>query len=247
MINVKNNFEEKLESIENTLSKWQQRELTLFGRVQIIKTFALSKITLPATVLCIPSEITKRITSVLYKFLWRASDKISRIRVTLSIDNCCLNMTDIKYFFDSLHASWISRLLEADPNVHSWAQIPKLLLGSLEVDCLYLRFNHDESVLFPETELLTKFCKEALLCFNKAYVCNEELFERSILNQTVWGNKFITKLVGQKRSVLYLRNWIRSGVRKVCDVQFKNGILDENAIYLKLDCEKNIFCEILLA
>ena len=71
LINVKKNFEEKVESIENTLSKWQQRELTLFGRVQIIKTlnFALSKITLPATVLCVPSEIIKRIISVLYKFL----------------------------------------------------------------------------------------------------------------------------------------------------------------------------------
>ena len=99
------------------------------------KNICLSKITLPATVLCVPSEITKkkRITSVLYKFLWRTNDKISRIRVTQSIDNGDLNMTDIKYFFDSLHASWFSRFLEADPNVHSWAPIPKLLLGSLDV------------------------------------------------------------------------------------------------------------------
>ena len=114
------------------------------------------------------------------------------------------------------------------------------------MDGMYLRFNYDESVLFPETEILTKFYKEALLCFNKAYVCDEELFERSILNQPLWGNKFITKLVRRKRSVLYLRNWIRSGVRKVCDLPFKNGILDENGMYIKLDCKRNIFCEILL-
>ena len=50
--------------------------------LQITKTFAVSKITLPATVLCVPSEIIKRITSVLYKFLWRTNDRISRIRVT---------------------------------------------------------------------------------------------------------------------------------------------------------------------
>ena len=60
LINVQKNFGEKVENIENTLSKWQQRDLTLFGRVQIIKTFALSKITLPATVLCVPSEIITR-------------------------------------------------------------------------------------------------------------------------------------------------------------------------------------------
>ena len=74
------------------------------------------------------------------------------------------------------------------------------------MDGMYLRFNYDESVLFPETEILTKFYKEALVCFNKAYVCDEELFRRSILNQPVWGNKFITKLVRRKKSVLYLRN-----------------------------------------
>ena len=217
--------------------------------MQIIKTFALSKITLRISVLCIPSQITKSITSVLYKFLWNTNDKISRIRVTQSTDNGGLNVTDIRYFFDSLHASWISRFLEANLNVHSWAQIPKLLLGSLEVDGLYLRFNYDESVLFPKTEICTKFYKEALLCFNKAYgyVCDEELFERSISNQPVWGHKFITKLVRRQKSVLYVRNWMRSGVRKVCDLPFKNGILDENGMYIKLDCKKNIFREILLA
>ena len=48
------------------------------------------------------------------------------------------------------------------------------------------------------------------------------------------------------KSVLCLRNWIRTGVRKVCDLPFRNGILDENSMYIKLDCKRNIFCEILL-
>ena len=69
-------------------------------------------------------------------------------------------MTDIKYFFDSLHASWIFRFLETDPNVYSWAQIPKLLLGSLDVDGMYLRFNYDESVLFPGQKYLQNFTEK---------------------------------------------------------------------------------------
>ena len=66
-------------------------------------------------------------------------------------------------------------------------------------------------------------------------MCDEELFERSILNQPVYRNKFITKLVRRKKSVLYLRNWIRGGVRKVCELPFKNRILDENAVYCTLN------------
>ena len=60
LINDKRNFEEKVDCIGSTLNNWQQRELTLFSRVLIIKnTFALSKITLPARVMCIPYDITK--------------------------------------------------------------------------------------------------------------------------------------------------------------------------------------------
>ena len=42
-------------------------------------------------------------------------------------------MIDTKLFFDSLHARWITRILEADPDGDSWVQIPRLLLmpGSL--------------------------------------------------------------------------------------------------------------------
>jgi len=56
----------------------------------------------------------------------------------------------------------------------------------------------------------------------------------------------ITKNTGRKKSVLFLRNWIRSGVRKVSDLPFISGILNEHSMYLKLNCKKNIYCEIML-
>ena len=99
-------------------------------------------------------------------------------------------MTDIKYFFDSLHASWISRFLEADPNIHSWAQIPKLLLGSLDVD---------GKCIIPRDKNTYEILQRSIIVFQQACVCDEELFERSILNQPVWGNKFITRLVRRKK------------------------------------------------
>ena len=41
--------DEKLDEIEDILSKWDYRDLSLFGRIQIIKPFAVSKIVLSAS------------------------------------------------------------------------------------------------------------------------------------------------------------------------------------------------------
>ena len=187
--------EEKVDSIEIILKKWQKRELTLFGRVLVLKTFALSKLILPATTMYIPLKIIKRINTLFCKFLWGSRDKVKRIRVIQSLDNGGLNMINTKPFFDSLHARWITRILETDPNMNSWVQIPNILLGLLNIDGLNLRFNFDENVSFPQIELLPCFYKHALQCFNKAYVSDKPFFERSILNQPLWGNKYITHIV----------------------------------------------------
>ena len=62
------NFEEKVNSIEAILKRWEKRELSLFGRVLILKTFALSKLVLPASLVCVPLHIVKRVDTLFYKF-----------------------------------------------------------------------------------------------------------------------------------------------------------------------------------
>ena len=52
--------------------------------------------------------------------------------------------------------------------------------------------------------------------------------------------------IGCKNTVLFLRNWIRSGVRKVGDLIFTNGVLDERSMYQRIMCKRNIHCEIML-
>ena len=90
------------------------------------------------------------------------------------------------------------------------------------------------------------FKKKAFECYNMAFVSEKSYFESTIMNQSLWGNKFITHNVGCKKTVLFLRNWIRSGVRKVGDLIFTNGVLDERSMYQRVMCKRNIHCEIML-
>ena len=58
------NFDEKINYIDTILKKWKNRNLSLFGKIQILKTYALSQLTLPATTVCIPTYLVKKALSV---------------------------------------------------------------------------------------------------------------------------------------------------------------------------------------
>ena len=49
-----------------------------------------------------------------------------------------------------------------------------------------------------------------------------------------------------KKRLFFLRKWIRGGIRKVGDLVFSNGILDERSLYHKLTVRQNIYCDIKL-
>ena len=83
-----------------------------------------------------------------------------------------------------------------------------------------------------------------IYAYSKAFKLEQTEFSISIGSQYIWGNKFITKNIGKKKSVLFLRNWIRSGVRKVSDLNFIDGKLDEQFVYNIITDKTNIYVEI---
>ena len=113
--NFKRNWDEKLQKVKHILASWKDRDLSLFGKVQIIKTFVVSQFVLPASLLVVPPEITKEIETMLYEFLWGSRDKVKRVKVTQDLKLGGLNMIDIKCLFMSFKAVWITRLLNSDP------------------------------------------------------------------------------------------------------------------------------------
>ena len=123
-LNERRNFSEKVDQIEEALKNWEKRDLSLIGRVQVIKTFAISKLVFPASLMCTPEHIIKRLNRILFKFLWRSKDEVKRIKVFQDMKNGGLNMIDLQSFIKSLIASWVIRIQAADPNTCSWVQLP---------------------------------------------------------------------------------------------------------------------------
>ncbi len=75
--NNQHNFNLKLQKLQTNLDLWRARDLTLFEKVLIIKSLALSQLVYSASNLNVPPEIMQMIKTKLFKFLWKnKKDKI---------------------------------------------------------------------------------------------------------------------------------------------------------------------------
>ena len=128
--------------------------------------------------------------------------------------------------------------IQVKHNYIRFEQLSRMFLKLFDFNGLYVMFNFDNSVLFSKIEQLLPFYKAILKCFNKAYVSDRPDFVSTIMNQPLWGNKYITILIRSKKNVLFLRNWIRSDIRRVGDLVFTDGILDENDVHQNLFVNK---------
>ena len=237
---------EKIEKVGYILDDWRKRDLSLFGKVQVIKTFAMSQFVLSATLLVVPPNVVKIIETMFYKFLWGNRDKVKRLKVVQDLKAGGLNMVDVRSSFMSFKAMWINRLLLSDPNIYNWSQLGHYYIRPFLMCNKDLIFNFDDSVDFPEVNDLVDFYKDVIVCYNKVFVNDINDFRDNISNQCIWGNKYIVVRKKKRKSVLFLRNWIRSGINKIRDLQFIDGKLDVDYIYRQIRDRHNILSEIFI-
>ena len=73
------NFDAILKSLKKTLNNWQWRNLTIWGKIQIIKTFAMPKFMYRASLLNFDKTFMKTVNSIMFNFVWNGKDKIKRL------------------------------------------------------------------------------------------------------------------------------------------------------------------------
>jgi len=56
----------------------KQRNLSPIGKVQVVKTFGVSKLLFIMNMTNTPPEIIKEANSLLYKFLWNGPNKVKK-------------------------------------------------------------------------------------------------------------------------------------------------------------------------
>ena len=98
------------------LERWKKQNLSLSGKVTVLKNYALPLLTFQASFLPLPPHFSRTINSHCKRFL--RSDKHSKVNLQTCLmdkDDGGLGVPDVESIFGSLKAKWISRLLEPSP------------------------------------------------------------------------------------------------------------------------------------
>ncbi|CAC5403322.1 unnamed protein product [Mytilus coruscus] len=80
---IDKNWNPIVEAIAKTCKEWENRNIDIYSKVQIINTYILSKAWFVAKVIFPTQEIKRRINRALYKFIWNGPE--SKIKLTENI------------------------------------------------------------------------------------------------------------------------------------------------------------------
>ena len=117
------------------LYMWSQRDLSIVGRINIIKTLALSKLVFVCSVMSTPKDFSKEVNRITFDFIW--NHKPAKIKKTTLLRQKTagdLDMRDFSLFDKALKLNWVKWLCSNSDA--PWQYIPKSLpanVGSTEL------------------------------------------------------------------------------------------------------------------
>ena len=98
--------------MEKVLNAWKCRKLTLVGRINIVKTLALSKLIFNASNLYVPPHFIDKVNNLIFNFIWEGKPpKIKKSTIVGEKVNGGLTMIDFgivvphspEFFLPGLH------------------------------------------------------------------------------------------------------------------------------------------------
>ena len=206
------NYETALNNIQKLFNAWKRHNLTPFGKIAVIKTFAISQLNHLFITLPTPNKkLLKDIESHLFNFIWDGKlDKISRKKITHTYSKGGMNMVDINNFITALKTTWIRRMyLNNDaPWVH---------LATHYIRSVSKLFYHGAQYAHKISKFTTKkFWSDVLTAWGNIL---QQMPTRQFLpeNEPLWYNPNMSKVE------LYLPNWSRQGILSLSDIVFSNG------------------------
>ena len=184
VLSFKLNLETITKSIKKTLHCWSWRGLTLIGRIQIIKTFAVPKVLYRLSLIGTNKDFIKEINQILYNFVWKGKDKVKRVTLINDIDEGGLKMPHIESMIDAQRITCIQKFL--DDSLSSWKYILNHYLNRVGGKVLF----HCNFTLSKLPLQLPRYYRECLIAWTLLNNSNPSSLVE-IANQIIWNNKYI--------------------------------------------------------
>jgi len=107
------NFQSKIDALLRQLHWWKARDLSLRGKVLIVKSKGIALFQYLAALVPIPQYVIKEVNSILYEFIWNGkTDKVKRVIFEQSFSQGGYNMISLGDIIESASIMWIKRYLD---------------------------------------------------------------------------------------------------------------------------------------
>lgn len=231
----KRNWIDKIEQLQRLLDNWRSRKLTIFGKVQVIKSLALSKLVFSAINTYMPTFVCKSVNKIIYSFIWNKKDRIKRSIAISPVIHGGLNMLDIHSFFASLKATWVNRIFS---NLSAtWCHIGITWLEMLGPIEFVFNTNTTNIGFFTVKYNIPLFYEQVINSYNSSKIDTRPTNLDELKQQVIWCNEFITIYVKGKKShqPLYFKHWIDKGIFYIQDLPIISGRIDIQSTRTMLD------------
>ena len=96
------NVLDKITKLEAQLRRWRGRNLSLNGKMMIVKTFAISQLIFTSQFQVFRQKDLRRIEHLCYTFIWNGNDRVRRAYLKSERHNGGINGIDVDSFFRSI-------------------------------------------------------------------------------------------------------------------------------------------------
>ena len=124
---IMENFDAKILEIEALLNRWTFRNMTVYGRIRVVKSLVLSKIThLVQIIPNPPAPLVLKIQRLINNFVWKGSTQKKVVlnigRAELPQNKGGLAIPNLNHFWDGLKLAWLSRLFQVHDDT-TWKRL----------------------------------------------------------------------------------------------------------------------------
>jgi len=209
ILHYNNNFKRILTEFKTTLSLWRTRTLTLYGKIQVVRSLALSKLLYVCSKIHVNDEFIKLVESNIKDFIWNG--KKPKIKYRTLIGEYTDGGLKLPDFCSCIKANRIKLAINLMiSEERTWNTIPLLYLDSIG-GVESIRNNFDKKRIPDSIPIIYKI---ALLSWAEISSIIVDNNPDLILEQHLWNNKHI-KI--QSKAVFF-KTFFELNINRVVDL-----------------------------
>ena len=219
VVNIEKNFKSRLKVMRDILNIWLARNLSLKGKITVLKSLVLPKLLYVSSNMPVPMEVIKEADRLINNFLWdHKKSKIKKNVMIQSIDHGGLRAPDFFSMVKASRVAWVKRLLSQSKS--KWKSILQEYIHPLTItDYIQTTLDCDK------INNMSPFYKDIFTSWVE--IKQQPIDASDFLNEILWYNKFIQtpieNIKQKKMKSILFRDLYKKGIVKLGDLINSTG------------------------